>query len=162
MRSQDRYLVSYEVVEMMEFYLCRGAEKNVEMECEIPETWIDWVAHRSEQVSIHCGPLVDSNVEKELNVKETKPLLNELTSLLASSYNVENILTSLHAGELLRIKRFVTVSSTRPSNGSSHVIKLFSNQKPGTHSRKAANARWRPLGCARLILKPPFIYKLTF
>ncbi len=74
---------------MMEFYLCRGAEKNVEMECEIPETWIDWVAHRSEQVSIHCGPLMDSKVEKELNVKEAKPLLKELTSLLASSYNVE-------------------------------------------------------------------------
>ena len=114
---------------MMEFYLCRGAEKNVEMECEIPETWIDWVAHRSEQVSIHCGPLVDSNVEKELNVKETKPLLNELTSLLASSYNVENILTSLHAGSFLRIKRFVTVSSTRPSNGNSHVIQITQQPK---------------------------------
>ena len=115
---------------MMEFYLCRGAEKNVEMECEIPETWIDWVAHRSEQVSIHCGPLVDSNVEKELNVKETKPLLNELTSLLASSYNVEKYSYLATCGQLpARIKRFVTVSSTRPSNGNSHVIQIIQQPK---------------------------------
>ena len=53
------------------------------------ESWVDWVAHRSEQVSIHCSPLIDSKVEKEINVKEAKPLLKELTSLLASSYNVE-------------------------------------------------------------------------
>ena len=44
--------------------------------------------------------LFDSNVEKELNVKETKPLLNELTSLLASSYNVEKYSYLATCGQL--------------------------------------------------------------
>lgn len=73
----------------MEVYLYREVEKFVEMECELPDAWLDWILERSNKLPIRRWAKIEQNEDQELGPNEAEPLLKELTALLSAHYTTE-------------------------------------------------------------------------
>ena len=90
----------------MEVYLYREVEKFIEMECELPDAWLDWILERSNKLPIRRWAQIDEDTAQELEPADAEPLLKELTALLSAHYTTEKY-TFLGTCERLPIDREV-------------------------------------------------------